>query len=42
MKSICKGHSRKKACNVITVTYYREKLQPYGKKKVKGDNWAPF
>lgn len=36
MKSICKGQSRKKACNVITVVYYREKLQPCGKKKDEG------
>lgn len=33
MKSICKGLSGKKATNVITIKYYREKSQPCGKKK---------
>lgn len=43
MKSICKGLSGEKASNVITIKYYREKLQPCGKKKrMRGEDWAPF
>lgn len=42
MKSIYKGQSRKKACNVITIMHYKEKLQACEKKKGGDKNLAFF